>query len=351
MSKDFDSTLADAIELAAHSAQLPGPSAARIRGRQRTMYKRIAVSTASLALVAVGTTTGFVLAGSNGGGSKAPVVPLASQSVSAQPSATGASSGAASTPASRTPSTSGTSAGSTSPSAGLNAAPDPGTYVAGAWLPAGSMPFSPNTGGGAAVAWQVSSNLAGNRVGGNVFEAADATTAETLPLGTSLEQCSLPGFAGGLKGTQFDAFTGPNSGAQLNSTAIAADAGQGIFFFNSPHAASVAWNTISAAYTACATTESGTNPTTGLAMYGFVSRISQASTGPFQAQCWTNLQSATNSAAGQGTVKATCFVEYGSLVGWVGVQVNEATTSGVDFTAAMQSPQQSLENLISVYRQ
>ena len=59
MSKDFDTTFSDAIDLAAGAAQTAGASAARTRGRTRTMRKRIAISTMSFVLVAAGTTAAF----------------------------------------------------------------------------------------------------------------------------------------------------------------------------------------------------------------------------------------------------------------------------------------------------
>lgn len=79
MSKDFDTTLSDAIELAAGAAHTAGASAARTRGRERTMRKRIIVSTTSFVLVAAGAGAAFAVTSHNGG---TPHVTAASPSVS-----------------------------------------------------------------------------------------------------------------------------------------------------------------------------------------------------------------------------------------------------------------------------
>jgi hypothetical protein len=68
VSKDFDSTLLDALDLAAAAAQTEGPSAARTRGRQRSVRKRSALLAMSLVLVAAGTTVA-IWSSSSGSGS------------------------------------------------------------------------------------------------------------------------------------------------------------------------------------------------------------------------------------------------------------------------------------------
>jgi hypothetical protein len=67
VAKDFDTTLSDAIDLAAEVAKTAGASAARIRGRKRTMRKRVVLSTMSFVLVAAGSTAAFALSSSHGG--------------------------------------------------------------------------------------------------------------------------------------------------------------------------------------------------------------------------------------------------------------------------------------------
>jgi hypothetical protein len=108
VSKDFDSTLSDAIDRAAGAANTAGATAARIRGRERTMRKRIVISTTSIVLVAAGAGAAFAVTSHNGG---TPHQTAASPSVSASPS-TGAS--ASSTP---TASASGAQSNTASPSA------------------------------------------------------------------------------------------------------------------------------------------------------------------------------------------------------------------------------------------
>jgi len=110
VSKDFDSTLSDAIDRAAGAANTAGATAARNRGRERTMRKRIVISTTSIILVAAGAGAAFAVSSHNGG---TPHPTAASPSVSAGPS-TGASTSPNSTP---TRSASGAQSATASPSA------------------------------------------------------------------------------------------------------------------------------------------------------------------------------------------------------------------------------------------
>lgn len=148
MSKDFDTTLSDALDRAAHAAQTAGPVAARTRGRQRTMRKRIALSAASLVLVALGATVAFKVASSNSGTPNPTTTsPHVSASASASPnsSSTSGPTGAPSqVPSSATPSSPVISspAVSSSPSSSHATAADPHQVVNAAWLTAGQLPFA-----------------------------------------------------------------------------------------------------------------------------------------------------------------------------------------------------------------
>lgn len=136
MSKDFDTTLSDAIDLAAAAAQTAGASAARARGRKRTMRKRIAVCTASAVLVAGGATAAFALSSPHGGApQKTAVSPSASASQSPSPAAT---SGPSSSPSvgAKPP------VASNSPSSSPAVATDPHQVVAAAWLTPDQLPFA-----------------------------------------------------------------------------------------------------------------------------------------------------------------------------------------------------------------
>lgn len=67
MSKDFDSTLLDALDLAAAAAQTAGAPAARTRGKKRSVRKRTALVAMSLVLVAAGTTVAIRSSSSSSG--------------------------------------------------------------------------------------------------------------------------------------------------------------------------------------------------------------------------------------------------------------------------------------------
>ncbi|HWG26452.1 hypothetical protein [Actinospica sp.] len=148
MSKDFDATLSDALDLVARAAHTAGPTVARIRGRQRTVHQRIALSTASVVLVAVGATAAYFATSSNGGGTPhltggsphvtASVTTTTPTAGSTASPTTSASTGttAASSPASSSPATSSSSASSQSVIA------DPHQAVDAAWLTPAQMPFA-----------------------------------------------------------------------------------------------------------------------------------------------------------------------------------------------------------------
>ena len=136
MSKDFDTTLSDTIDLAAGAAQTAGASAARIRGRQRTMRKRIAVSTMSLVVVAVGTTVAFKATSSTGG--SAPLIPANSPSPTASPSSTAGPSPTGSPNSSPTGSPVTSPTGSPSASASGSTTATSGSQT---WLTPAQVPF------------------------------------------------------------------------------------------------------------------------------------------------------------------------------------------------------------------
>ena len=116
MSKDFDTTLSDAIDRAAEAAKTAGASAARTRGRKRTMRKRVAVSTLAIVCVVGGSSAAFALSRSHGGA--ATQLPPANPSPTASPTSVSNPTGAPATTspsanAPESPTTSG-STGSTS---------------------------------------------------------------------------------------------------------------------------------------------------------------------------------------------------------------------------------------------
>jgi hypothetical protein len=145
VSKDFDTTLSDAVELAAGAAHTAGASAARIRGRERTMRKRIIVSTTSFALVAAGAGAAFGITSHNRG---TPHVTAASPSVSASrtpsagpsPTPTAGPTGLPITTASRTLGTSSPVNTPTGPaSTGTTSS---ATTASENWLTASQMPYA-----------------------------------------------------------------------------------------------------------------------------------------------------------------------------------------------------------------
>ena len=151
MSKDFDTALADALDHTAHAVHTSGPEAARIRGRKRTVRKRIALSTTALVLVAIGATAAFAATSSTGGGRPQMTPAGPSYTVSGSPTAGPTQSASASANASTSPSsvTSSSAAPGSTGSTGSNSASssqtttvDPRQVIQAAWMTAGQLPFA-----------------------------------------------------------------------------------------------------------------------------------------------------------------------------------------------------------------
>ena len=161
MSKDFDSTLSNAIDVAAGAAQTAGASAARTRGRTRTMRKRIALCTTALVIIAGGTTAAFAVSTTPGHG--APPIPAA-PSISVRPShtATGTPTVTATTasPTSGTstgPATNGSPSGVPSTGTGSNTgstSTDTGTSASPGTSTTSSIPAEPFPGIWDITSWQ-----------------------------------------------------------------------------------------------------------------------------------------------------------------------------------------------------
>ncbi len=192
MSKDFDTTLSDTIDLAAGAAQTAGASAARARGRKRTMHKRIAVSTMSLVLVAVGATVAFKVASSTGGGTP--------QVTATNPNVT-----ATSSPSTPSPSTS--SRTSSSPSSSSPATTgDPHQVVEAAWLTAGQLPFADTFHWKADQADPHGTSPIGDALTSTVFHVANNTAFQTLTM--CADPVTLLGRTTGAQHTEYTATSG-----------------------------------------------------------------------------------------------------------------------------------------------
>lgn len=241
MVKDFDSTLTDALDLAARSAQTAGPGAARIRGRQRTMRKRIALSTASLALVAVAATAAFKVA--SPGHSLPPAHPTPGPSASAigiptsapGEATTSAATGAPANPASSNPSRNTPSSSSSSTAIKT----DPQQVVAGAWLSPGQLPFASTFDWKAIQATSQGAPI-GQQLTPTVFYVSPKTQFQTLTM--CGDPTSLLSRGNGAQHTDYDATTPPVSATANNV------ASQYIFFFANPEAAQQTYKWLQSQY-------------------------------------------------------------------------------------------------------
>ncbi|MCW2934119.1 MAG: hypothetical protein JWM19_5081 [Actinomycetia bacterium] len=330
MSKDFDVTLSDAIDLAAGAAQTPGASAARIRGRKRAVRKRIAVTTTSFALVAVCATVGFKASSSShdSGTPAAPSSASISPSASVPVSATTSGSAAPSTHPSTT-STAPAGPTSTTPSGTAPQAtvPSPGRYVAGAWLSPTQLPFAR----AGYTTWDHAGGV-GTLLGGSAYEQ----TVQQYTANNSCSSIAAPsalgdGLSKALTGAQIQVFQSSNFGKILPNGIIPAYASQYALFYPNATAATAAMNALSADYAACKTQVTGSDPATGTTLAGSV----QQTVNGGSAQCWSLLAAQPGSAAANGTVDHTCFVRSGAMIGTVTVSINQVSSlSTVSFTSS-----------------
>ena len=172
MSKDFDTTLSDAIDLAAGAAQTAGASAARLRGRKRTMRKRIALSTMSLVLIAAAATVAFKASGPANGG--AANVTTASPNPTVSPSSIVRSSP---TTGPTAPATTSSPPTGTSPAAVVA---DPHQVAGAAWLSPGQVPFAATFHWKAVQADPQGSSPIGQQLTSTVFYVAKDTVFQAL---------------------------------------------------------------------------------------------------------------------------------------------------------------------------
>jgi hypothetical protein len=217
VSKDFDSTLSAAIDLAAAAAQTSGAAAARLRGRKRTVRKRIAVSTLSVVLIATGATVAFKIAAPHTG---------TPQLTATTPQATATAGPASGSPSSRPTVTA-----------------DPHQAAPGAWLTAAQLPF------GDTVAWKAdqagqNGGPIGQPLTPTVFYMAKDTSLQALTA------CADPA-----------ALLGRTTGAQHAEYAAAQSttqtASQFVFFFADAASAQQAFNWLQSQYSPACRADSG----------------------------------------------------------------------------------------------
>jgi hypothetical protein len=261
VSKDFDSTLSAAIDLAAAAAQTSGASAARIRGRQRTVRKRIAVSTASAVLIAVGATAAFKISSPHNG---TPQLTTTTSQATASPSATSS------------PSSGATSQPTTSPSSSPAITADPHKTVQGAWLSAAQLPFATTQQWKASQSNPQGSSPIGQPLTATVFYVAKDTSLQALTA------CADP-----------TALLGRTTGAQHTDYTSAQGAGvaasQFVFFFADATSAQQAFSWLQSQYSPSCQTASGmtVTRTAGDGQTSAAWLIVKGASGPIDAASYT----------------------------------------------------------------
>lgn len=300
MSKDFDTTLSDALDLAAEAARTGGPAAARARGRKRTVRRRVALSTASLVIVAVGASAAFEAASRGGdapqltGGSPRPSV-SASGSPSAGPTQSGVT--APSTTGTTTPTggtTASSPAGSSAPASHQPTTPDPRKVLAAAWLTGVQMPFAGTFKWQATTATSQGAPL-GEQLTPDVFYVANDTSVQTLTM------CADPTqLLARTTGAQHTDYTAPNNAGNNQAS-------QFVFFFNSDAQAQSTYQWLQTQYTSsCLTSGSGVSVT---------KTASEGATG----SAWLTTSTSSGSGGDVPKYAREYFVLRGSTIAYVSV--------------------------------
>lgn len=225
---------------------------------------------------------------------------------------TGAPTIAATGAASQSPTTSTpTKVASTAATSSGAAARNPGGYVAGAWLGVGQMPLAL----AGYTDWQVDSSVGGTRLGAEVF----ATVPAQSPTGCmDIGLGGLSSLGNGLEGAQIEMFSGSNSDKMRADGVIPAYAHQAVFFYPNAADADAAMNGLAADFATCKNQVTGTDPTTGTKLVGSIQQTADQA----GAQCWSVFAIGATSASGPGTLDHDCFVQSGSLIELVNVEVN-----------------------------
>lgn len=300
MSKDFDTTLSDALDLAANAAGGAGPAAARARGRKRTVRRRIAMSAASLVIVAVGASAAFEAA-SRGGGTPQ----ITGGSPHAIASASGGSSAGPTQSVATAPSGTGTTtptrgitasspAGSSAPASHQPTTPDPRKVLAAAWLSGLQMPFAGTFKWQAATATSQGAPL-GEQLTPDVFYVANDTSLQTLTMCADPTQLLRR-----TTGAQHTDYTAPNSAGNNQAS-------QFVFFFSSDTAAQSTYQWLQTQYTSsCLTSGSGVS----------VTRTASAGT---TGSVWLTTSTAANSGGDVPRYAREYFVLRGSTIAYVSV--------------------------------
>ncbi|MBR7838800.1 hypothetical protein KDL01_36370 [Actinospica durhamensis] len=215
-------------------------------------------------------------------------------------------------------------------------APKPGTYVAGAWLAVEQMPLYR----AGVTAWAYNTFNYGTRLGGHVYLS---------PAGHLTDWCDeemsysgdLTGLEKGLAGSQYQAFTGPNSDKVLPNGTIPYLTAQSAYFYGGAAEAQAAMDGLAADFAGCAARGTGTDPTTGSSLVATTERtVAQSG-----AECWSLLFSGRSSTRNGGTLDHDCFVRSGDVIEEVHLHDNEDGSFTTQSFAAVDS------TLISELRQ
>jgi hypothetical protein len=307
MSDRFDDLLPGVVDAAARAAREPGAAAARKRGRERRTRRRLAGGALSLALL--GVISGVAAVSVHG--------PDALPAAHASDTALATASPTTPSPTPTGPSTATQS--TVTPGAPVTA-PNPDSYVAGAWLSASHMPLElPGY-----TDWQPVTNAEGIRVGGAVF----ATTPGQTPISCmDIGMGRISSLTNGLEGGQVQRFSSPNNDKIRTDGTIPAYTDQAVLLYPTTADADAAMNGLAASFATCKNQVTATDPTTGNQLTGTIERTANQS----DAQCWSVL---ALTASGPGILDHDCFVHSGTTIEEVSIEINEVPSfSTQNFTA------------------
>lgn len=330
MPENFGDQLGGLVDAAASATGAPGAEAARKRGRRRRNRKRAAASALALALIC-GAGGAAALTLGNGPQQTPAVGPSAVPSASTVtgsatvptmlPSAATTMAQALGTPSDVSPSIDPDPAASGSVGDQTTTTPpNPQVVVPAAWIGAKDLPFAEDG------TWQPAT-ATGAPLGDSVYSPHPPIE----PCNEDIAGTALSAVAGGASAQQYRAFS--SQGIDLHAgQAIAAYTAQQLLFYPDAAAAQAAWNTLPADFAACKQQITGTDPTTGTDLTGWVQQTLSFS----NTRCWSTLATRTDQqSTSNGELTHYCFGRSGSLIAAFEVRIHQdGSFSVVDFSTA-----------------
>lgn len=179
--------------------------------------------------------------------------------------------------------------------------------------------------------WAYDSYNYGTHLGGHVYLSPTTHITDWCSDVLTISG-NLSSLENGLTGSQYQAFTGPDTNKILPNGTIPAYSLQAAYFYPDAAAATAAFNGLAGDFATCATKATGVDPSTGTNLTG----TTQQTLSQNDARCWSLLAAGKGTkSANAGTLDHDCFVHSGTVIEEVHLEDNEdGSFTTQSFTAA-----------------